>query len=44
MEQHIQCLELVADLSSTFSPSTSVIIPSVDSALQTQADKIEISI
>ena len=34
-------MELVADLSSTSSPSTSVIIPSVDSALQTQADKIE---
>ncbi len=41
MEQCIQRLELVADLSSTSSLSTSVIIPSVDSALQMQADKIE---
>ncbi len=37
-------MEVVADLSSTSSPSTSVIIPSVDSTLQTQADKIETSI
>ena len=44
MEQRIQRLELVADLSSISFPSTSVIIPSVDSALQMQADKIEISI
>ncbi len=44
MEQRIQRLELVVDLSSTSSPSTSVIIPSVDSALQMQADKIETSI
>src|SRR6266498_4179658 len=44
MEQRIQRLELVADLSSTSSPSTSVIIPSVDSALQSQANKIKTSI
>ena len=37
-------MEVVADLSSTSSPSTPVIIPSVDSALQSQADKIETSI
>src|SRR6266542_149872 len=44
MKQRIQCLEVVADLSATSSPSTSVITPSVDSALQIQADKIETSI
>src|SRR6266542_2606468 len=44
MEQRIQRLKLVTDLSSTSFPSISVIIPSVNSALQTQADKIETSI
>ena len=44
MDQRIQRLESVTDFSSTSSPSTSVIIPSVDSALQSQADKIETSI
>jgi len=37
-------LEQFADPSSTSSPSTSITIPSVNSALQTQADKIETSI
>jgi len=37
-------LKLVANFSSTSSPFTSVITPSVDSALQSQADKIEILI
>ncbi len=44
MKQRIQHLELVANLSSISFPSTSIIIPSVDSTLQTQADKIETSI
>ena len=44
MDQRIQHLELVADFSSISSPPTSVTIPTVDSALQSQADKIETSI
>ena len=37
-------MELVANLSSTSALSTSVIIPSVNSTLQMQADKIKTSI